>query len=173
METYICLLRAVNVGGANKLLMGRFRELLQEAGLEDIQTYIQSGNAVFRSSKDGKNLGETLEASLEKELGNRVHVLLYTAGDFRRLTSGFGTSEGDYFVFLKHEPEAGKKQMLEGEDFEFETIRFNETIGYLHCRRGMGKAKLHNNLIEKKLGVPATTRNAKTVSRLLEMADDR
>jgi hypothetical protein len=51
METYIALLRAVNVGGTGKLPMAELRAMCEDAGFRDVRTYIASGNVVFRSAK--------------------------------------------------------------------------------------------------------------------------
>ena len=51
MNTYIALLRGINVGGNNKLPMKELRALLEENGLKHVQTYIQSGNIVFQSER--------------------------------------------------------------------------------------------------------------------------
>ena len=45
--TYLALLRGINVGGKNKVPMAELKALLEELGLEDVRTYIQSGNAIF------------------------------------------------------------------------------------------------------------------------------
>jgi uncharacterized protein (DUF1697 family) len=51
MAAFVALLRGINVGGNNKLPMGELRELLRALGCEDLATYIQSGNAVFRHDR--------------------------------------------------------------------------------------------------------------------------
>ena len=51
MKTFIALLRGINVGGHKKVPMAELRELLTKIGLENVQTYIQSGNVVFQSSQ--------------------------------------------------------------------------------------------------------------------------
>jgi uncharacterized protein (DUF1697 family) len=51
MKTYIALLRGINVGGHKKLPMAELRTLLIRFGLENVKTYIQSGNVIFSLRK--------------------------------------------------------------------------------------------------------------------------
>lgn len=56
MAVYIALLRGINVGGKNKIKMAELREPLKATGLENIRTYIQSGNILFQSDKQANQL---------------------------------------------------------------------------------------------------------------------
>ena len=51
MDTYVALLRGVNVGGNNKLPMKSLTALCEAQGCDSVRTYIQSGNVVFRANK--------------------------------------------------------------------------------------------------------------------------
>jgi len=62
--TYLALLRGINVGGKNKVPMSGLKKLLEEIGLEDASTYIQSGNAMFRSSLAAKTIARKIEEGL-------------------------------------------------------------------------------------------------------------
>lgn len=175
MHTYVCLLRAVNVSGVNKLPMADFRKMLTELGLVKVSTYIQSGNAVFQG---GPGLEATLpgelEARLQEFLGNRIHVFVYTAKDFESLSGWPGPlpEAHAYYVFFESEPTETTARALEKEDFHHEQIIIRGRVGYLHCRKGMGRAKLNNGLIERRLGISSTVRNHRTVQRILELCQD-
>lgn len=67
MNTYVVLLRGINVGGKNKIPMAELKLFLEELGCTDVITYIQSGNAIVRSSLDAKMLGKKIEGSLPKK----------------------------------------------------------------------------------------------------------
>jgi len=58
MITHIAFLRGINVGGHKKIPMAQLRATLTETGLDDVQTYIQSGNVVFQSSEENKAILE-------------------------------------------------------------------------------------------------------------------
>jgi uncharacterized protein (DUF1697 family) len=95
METYIAMLRGVNVGGRT-LAMADLRTILAGLGLEDVRTYLQSGNAVFRAEPpDGgetgggtRELAARIEVRIERDLGPRVAVLVLAAADLARVVAG-------------------------------------------------------------------------------------
>lgn len=175
MHTYVCLLRAVNVSGVNKLPMADFRKILTGMGLENVSTYIQSGNAVFQG---GPGLETTLpgelEARLQEFLGNRIHVFVYTAKDFESLSGWPGPlpEAHAYYVFFKSEPTETAARALEQEDFHHDQITIRGRVGYLHCGKGMGRAKLNNGLLERRLGISSTVRNRRTVLRLIALCQE-
>src|SRR6266702_649658 len=78
MTTYVILLRAVNVGGTGKLPMATFRTLLQELGYRNIETYIQSGNAVFDAPGSAPTVAKAIAAALAKHLTAPAGVLIRT-----------------------------------------------------------------------------------------------
>lgn len=78
MNTYIALLRAVNVGGTGKLPMSDLKSLCESLGFTKVTTYIASGNVVFNSPYSASETGELLEASLHKYAG-KASVFLFAA----------------------------------------------------------------------------------------------
>lgn len=56
MLVFVALLRAVNVGGTGKLPMDQLKALREVAGFEAVQTYIASGNVVFRSAQSERQV---------------------------------------------------------------------------------------------------------------------
>ncbi len=86
MQTYISMLRGINVSGQKKIRMADLKSLYESLGLENVQTYVQSGNVVFDSpEKDTAKLTKSIEAQIEKVYGFSVPVLIRTADDFRRV----------------------------------------------------------------------------------------
>lgn len=178
MKKYIALLRGINVAGQKKVAMAELRKVLGHAGLENVQTYIQSGNIVFESeSIDSEGLQKIIEKSICSGFGFEVPVLVVTAEQIGAIleASPFKASiENEstklYYVLLKRRPENDLKQRFLEELYPNEEFAITESCVYLLCKSGYGKAKLNNNLIERKLKVSATTRNHKTMSKLLEMA---
>lgn len=71
----IGLLRGINVGGKNKIKMAELREVLADAGLGNVRTYIQSGNLIFDSSQDAPSLESLLKRSIQQEFGGRSRCL--------------------------------------------------------------------------------------------------
>src|SRR5580698_2159222 len=84
MAVIVSMLRGVNVGGHNKIKMEALRELYGSLGLRDAQTYVQSGNVVFRTKEqDLVRLARRIEGSIEETFGFRPGVVLRTCGEFR------------------------------------------------------------------------------------------
>nr|WP_264371375.1 DUF1697 domain-containing protein [Virgibacillus necropolis] len=69
MTTYIALLRAINLGKRNKVKMAVLKELLESMSLENVQTYIQSGNVIFDSERNAEPLTQQLEQETNQHLG--------------------------------------------------------------------------------------------------------
>lgn len=178
MNTYIALLRGINVGGHKKIKMAELREMLQQIGLKEVATYIQSGNIVFVSEEVSV---EKLEAQIKKCILDRFHfevpVLLFTNRDFARIleTSPF-KDQADldanriYYSLYKDAVSDDNMSALKPEDYPNEGFKIEKNCVYLNCKLGAGKAKLNNNIIEKKLRIMATTRNHRTMCKLLELS---
>ena len=101
--TYLALLRGINVGGKNKVPMARLRTLLEDIGLEDVTTYIQSGNAIFRSSLAAGTIARRIEAGLSSAFSlddERVKVLVLSQSELQAVIDkrpeGFGDEPGKY-----------------------------------------------------------------------------
>ena len=65
MTCYALLVRGINVGGKNKVVMAELRQELTELGIEKVETYINSGNIFFTSTVPKAQLVEKLEAFFE------------------------------------------------------------------------------------------------------------
>jgi uncharacterized protein (DUF1697 family) len=74
-ERHVSLLRGINVGGHNLLSMARLRALYEALGCEDVATYLQSGNVVFRRARNPAGVGRGVERAIKRELGLDIRVL--------------------------------------------------------------------------------------------------
>jgi uncharacterized protein (DUF1697 family) len=174
-KTFIALLRGINVGGQKKIKMAELRETLTRTGLENVQTYIQSGNVIFESSEGNlKSLENSIRETILKDFGFEVPTLVISGNDIKEILEAnpFADKEEEnklYYVLLKKAPEKDLVAQFEEVDYPNEDFHITEKCVYLMCKKGYGNAKLNNNLIEQKLKVEATTRNHKTMQKLLEM----
>lgn len=103
MNTYLVLLRGINVGGKNRIRMAELRLFLEEQGFEGVTTYIQSGNVVLRSGLDADKLSKKVEAGLPKRFeldSSIIKVLVLTSEDLQRVVDdrpkGFGDQPDKY-----------------------------------------------------------------------------
>lgn len=177
MKTYVALLRGVNVGGRNKLLMEDLVNLLENAGSQEVKTYIQSGNAVFRNPTDNPaELSSKVGIGIKQTRGFEPRVLLLEAEDLRQaiITNPFTDAEDDpanlHVYFLEFTPQAPDLAGLDALRSEGERIALKGKCFYLHAPSGAGKSKLAARA-ERLLGVPTTARNWKTVNKLMDMAE--
>lgn len=175
METYIALLRGINVGGKNKILMAELKEALDRIGLLNIKTYIQSGNIIFNS--EDKKCSE-LEHNIKKEILLRfnldVPVLVVTTKCLQQIFNDCpftkDKKQKSYFSLLYSAPNESLVSEISKLDFKNEEIIITPNCVYFYSPIGYGKTKYNNNFLERKLKVTATARNYKTMVKLLELA---
>ena len=174
---HVSLLRGINVGGHNLVSMARLRALYEALGCEDVETYLQSGNVVFRRTRDPAGVGRGVERAIKRELGLEISVLDRTHAALAAVVAAdpfHGLDPSRQFVmFLSGQPGREIARELDhvrlGPD---EAVLIGEEL-HLHCPDGIGNSKLPGLLTEKRLGVAATTRNWRTVTRLLEICGDQ
>lgn len=176
MQTSIALFRGINVGGNNILPMKKLVPLLERLGLEEVRTYIQSGNVVFETNADDLSILERrISGAIDSEFGFEPRVLLVTGEEFKRAieTNPFpnATSEPKslHFFFLAEPPPAPDLAGLESLRAEDEAFQIIGSVLYLHAPIGVGKSKLAAK-IERLVGVPVTARNWRTVSKIAELS---
>jgi uncharacterized protein (DUF1697 family) len=179
-NTFVALLRGINVGGHKIIKMEQLRNAFAELGYEDVATYVQSGNVVFKApAKITGDLSKKIEEMMLRQFSMSVPVIVRTAeevGDVLRnnpfLKERGIDITGLHVTFLSRAPQ---KVAIKGLDaIEAGPDRFHcrgQEI-YLHCPNGFGGTKLTINAFERVLAVGATTRNWNTVSKLHEMARD-
>jgi uncharacterized protein (DUF1697 family) len=172
---FIALLRGVNVAGRS-VPMAQLRDLVARLGHADVRTYIQSGNVLFWSSGDDPaQLASELRAAIGAEVGHAVTVLIRTPAELAAAiaTNPFamrGETSPLHVTFLERVPDAAACARLAGDPgTPDEFVRIGREI-YLWCPNGYGRTALSNDFFERRLGVAATTRNWRTVTRLAALA---
>lgn len=176
MKTYIVLLRGINVSGQKKIKMAALRNSLKQRGLEQLETYIQSGNIVCKTKEiDSEAIEKLVHEAILKDFGFDVPTLVLLKEELEGILkhSPYLSEEekSQYFVFLKQTPNAERIEDFNKLSFDHEDFHITTDCVYLCCKAGYGKAKLSNNLVERKLQVSATARNLKTVRKLLELCE--
>jgi uncharacterized protein (DUF1697 family) len=176
VKTFVALFRGINVGGNNRLPMKDLEALLEKNGCIDVQTYIQSGNVIFRTAmSDGVRLAERLTAAVSARHGFEPRVLVLTRQELERAALGNPFPEADanpksvHLFFLTERPKKADLKSLETLKTKTERFALEGKILYLHTPDGFGSSKLAQRA-ERLLGVEATARNWRTVTTLLEMA---
>ncbi|MFV9549995.1 DUF1697 domain-containing protein [Algibacter sp. PT7-4] len=175
MNTYIALLRGINVGGHKKVPMAMLREALVKVDLINVKTYIQSGNVIFQSSeKNTKALEIKIQEAITTNFGFEVPVLVLTLNALKQIFNTCPFPEpvktNSYFMFLYSAPNQDLVKQVEQLSFPHERFVITNSAIYFHCSVGYGKAKCSNNFFEKKLKITATARNYKTMVKLLSLS---
>jgi len=172
---FVSLLRGINVSGQKKIKMADLKALYQSLGFKNVVTYIQSGNVIFNSpSEDLVSLIDIIEKEIEDKYEFHVPVILRTEQEFQWISNSCPYKEAEIeengtkilVTFLASTPSLEKQELLETHVAlpEKLTIKGNEV--YLYCPNGYGRSKISNTVIENKLGVTATTRNWKSITKL-------
>ncbi len=177
MNTYISMLRGINVSGQKKIRMIALRSLYEAMNLTNVQTYLQSGNVVFDTDvQDKRKLTAVIETQIKLSFGYPVSVFLREAADLRRIIARNPfllerNADPAYLhvTFLYTRPTAAALSKLVVPQNEASEFIVGEQEIFLFCPDGYGRTKLTNNFFERKLNMPATTRNWRTVNALHQM----
>ncbi len=174
MKTYIALLRGINVSGQKKVPMGELRRLLIDSGFKKVQTYIQSGNVIFQTLKENQwELENTIQNSIFSHFGFEVSVLVRTPVNIQNILVACPFSEdkriNSYFTLLHSTPDNTLIAETCLTSYPNEEFHITDNCVYFFSSTGYGNAKCNNNFFERKLKVTATTRNYKTMVKLLSL----
>jgi len=178
MSPHIALLRAVNVGG-RMVAMADLRALLTDLRCGNPRTLLQSGNAVFAlpAKTPATAFEAKLEAEAQRRFGFAVAFMLRSAAEWNEVIARNPFPEAAkndpahlVLMALKSAPAAAAVKTLRDGYNGPETIHVAGRDAYLIYPDGIGRSKLTNALIERKLGVAGTARNWNTVLKLAALA---
>jgi uncharacterized protein (DUF1697 family) len=179
MPAVIAMLRAVNLVSHNRIKMDALCALCTSLKLRDPQTYVQSGNVVFRTSeRDVARVAKRIGDGIEREFGFRTHVIVRTLAEMRDVIarnpfakrSGIEPSKL-LVLFLAGDPSAEARKKTLSLKADPEELRMEGRELYIYFPNGMGRSKLSTATIERALQTPGTGRNWNSVTKLLEMAE--
>jgi uncharacterized protein (DUF1697 family) len=179
MAVVISMLRAVNVAGHNKIKMDALRALYESLKLRDVQTYVQSGNVVFRTGeRDLRLLTKRIQSGIARRFGFAPDVILRTPSEFRDVIARnpFAKRRGIepsrlLVTFLTTDPGLEARENILKLKTDPEELRIDGRELYIYFPNGMARPKLSWAAIEKTLKTPGTGRNWNSVTELLEIAE--
>jgi len=175
MNKYIVLLRGINVGGKNKLLMAELRTLLSEKGYKNVTTYIQSGNIFLNSTKTAEEININIKLLLKQQFNYDIPVVTLTAEEIKTCFTQNPYLEIEeniknlHVTFLNTAPEKDSIENISIKKSNNDSYIIEGRTIYLHTPDGYRNTKFTNGEFEKKLKTQATTRNWKTTTKLFEM----
>jgi uncharacterized protein (DUF1697 family) len=172
MKKYIVLLRGINVSGKNKLPMAELRDLLNDLGFKNVQTYIQSGNIILESDEGKSVICNKINEGIQNKFGFDVPVIARTIPQFKKANARYPFPTDNTkivaFVFLKKKVYEAKIDVI---DIGKDQYLIDNDLVSIYCETSFSKTKLTNNLFERKLNVRSTTRNYNTTLKLLALAE--
>lgn len=174
METYIVLLRGVNVGGNNLLPMKELVSLLKDNGYENAKSYLQSGNIVLKTENrlSPQDIAKAFSELVNQSFGFQPEIFVEPLNHFQQIASAcpYTTDEGKllHFYFCNETPKLDIDVInkLKSPTEQYEVI--DKTL-YLYAPDGIGRSKMVVK-INACLGVSTTGRNLNTVKKLIALA---
>ena len=179
MPVLIAMLRAVNVGGHGKIKMDALRALCSSLKFENPQTYLQSGNVIFKTSERNLDaVAKRLHSAVEKKFQCETDVILRTIDELRAVikknpfAKRSDVEPGKLLVFfLAADPGNEARKAVLDQKFAPEEIHAAGRELYIYFPNGQGQSKLPMPRIYKLLQTPGTGRNWNSVTNMLEIAE--
>ena len=171
MTVYVGLLRGVNVGGKTKLPMADLRRIAEGCGFDDVRTYVQSGNVVFRTSGAAAAVAKKLRSAIAAGTSLDPAIAIRSAAQLAKVVEQcpFDDTASVHVTFLV-EGAKGAAPKVDQEQFAPERYDVRGKEVYLYLPNGLGRSKLAAALSKGAAAADGTTRNWRTVTAVLEMA---
>ena len=175
MNTWITLLRGVNVGGHKKLPMAEFRGLLGDLGFENVTTYIQSGNAVFRAHGTPSKIAASIGSSLGEKFGFDAEVFVQSLGDFQDAVGANPFPQAEeapkslHLFFLAEPVESLDEEAMNNHATRGAAFELTDKVFYLYAPNGFGRSDLAAKL-PRFIKTAMTGRNLRSCHKIIELA---
>lgn len=169
----LALLRGVNVGGARSLKSTDLRRAFLDAGADEAETVIQSGNVVFRAAAPAR-VAQEAERAIEARFGFRPTIVLRDTDVWRAMVERNPFVAGGvdpstlHVACLAPSNAASRSQPLDAKTFAPDEFVIAGADIYLRLPNGVAGARLTNAILDKAFGAVSTMRNWRTALRLLE-----
>ena len=169
---YVAFLRAVNVGGRT-VRMVDLKKIFEATGLDDVSTFIASGNVIFRrSGKSASALEQEIESALQNALGYPVATMLRSIGEIAAVAQydAFPPEALNgavlYVGFAKTRPTPAAVKKALALQTAADELRMSGREIYWLARKSIADSSISMAALEKALQTPVTFRNINTVRRL-------
>lgn len=178
MQTFVALLRGINVGKANRIPMADLRALLVDLGYANVDTLLNSGNAVFRATQGSPTEhASAIGSAISSKLQLDVPVIVKSVQELATIIQDnpLDTQAADHsqllVAFVQDNSTLQGLRTIEQLAAPTEQIAFGKHAAYLHCANGILESKAGKALVGK-IGKAATTRNWATVLKLQALANE-
>jgi uncharacterized protein (DUF1697 family) len=173
----IALLRGINVSGRKIAHKADLKRAFESLGFQNVQTYAQSGNVIFDCKRaETAKMAEYIEDKVSEIFGFSSNVIIKTQRELQQIVENNplvdrANVEPDklHVTFLSDTPDETVASKLDVSLGQGEMFAIVDKEVYLYCPNGYAKTKLNNAMFEAKLKTLATTRNWKTINKLLAL----
>mmetsp|Transcript_43219 Transcript_43219/g.69305 ORF Transcript_43219/g.69305 Transcript_43219/m.69305 type:complete len:211 (-) Transcript_43219:6598-7230(-) len=177
---FVAFFRGINVSGKKCIRMVDLRSHMATIGLQEVKTYVQTGNVVFNCVEDDiSKIESMIKAKVRSEYGFDVCVIVKTRESLELVVKGnpYQTQADKdptkvLVSFLSQVPLSSAVDTLQTVGHAGEKFEVHKDVVYLYVPNGYGKATLNNNVFERKLNVGATSRNWRTVVKVVALVDE-
>ena len=173
---YIALLRGINVGGNTMIKMADLKSSFEELGFKNVVSYINSGNLAFDVTKSSEEkICTKIEKAIAKGFGKAIPVMIREQSSIQNVLDNnpfhgaFETHKHMHVLFMKEKMPKDKQEQLKAAETEYEKFEVIDREIYALLKEGVADSLLGKGFIEKKLKVPVTGRNWRTVEKLAEL----
>jgi uncharacterized protein (DUF1697 family) len=172
VTTYVAFLRGINLGSTNKISMPELRALAEGLGYAEVRTYINSGNLIFTATKRPATLEREISSAIAERIGPKIDVTVRTLAQLEQIVADNPYPDGNpsqvTVAFLTKPPPADAQVKVAAVAAEHEPFTIAGTQVYVHYSHGIGTSRLAEKF-SAIIGVSATVRNIRTVTKIIEM----
>jgi uncharacterized protein (DUF1697 family) len=172
LSRYFAFLRAINVGG-HTVKMDELRRLLEEQGLERVETFIASGNVICEAQEEARELEERIEAGLKGALGYPVAAFVRTPEELSQIAAcqpfpeaQFAEAAAFNVAFMKKPLDETRLSRLTAMRNEIDDFRAPGKEVYWLCRVRQSQSTFSNAVLERATGRPSTLRGMNTLKQM-------
>lgn len=177
MPTWVCLLRAINLGSHNKVNMPALREALTSSGFGEVRTYMQSGNVVLASPlRSETKVAASVREVVAERMGVDTPVVVRSPAQVRDLLAwnpfpeqAASRPQHVYALMLVDEPAPEAVAPLVGTDWGDDAVAARGRDVVVRYGVQMHDSRLQHATILKRLGTDGTARNWRTVSAIADL----
>ena len=172
---YAAFLRGINVGGNNTIKMEKLREVLGSVGFDDVKSYINSGNVIFKTAKtSNEKLAAKIAKAVKKDFELDIAIMVRSIPEIEELLANIPFEKGEgqeiFAVFLAEKLSDEKEKLLLAHNNPAETFAVYKTDVFCLMDKGFPDSQLGKKFIDNKLKVAATARNIRTVMKIADLS---
>ena len=175
---YVALLRGINVGGKNKVVMSELREQVAGVGYANVRTYINSGNLLFEADASREDVAQRIENLLACRYDFPIRLALLTAQDYLAQLDELpdwwhgDVARRDALFFTRGLDRAHVRERIEAMELGDEAVYFGEHAVFWgkFDEKSFLKTAYHKRLLREDFYREVTIRSGSTVEKIAAMA---